>query len=71
MCACAKAHADMNLCEDRREQGGFLLTPQLIPALILMKVWSEGGSEPCDSVDVVLLLLEVVCALEGVLDEVC
>ena len=60
----------MNLCEDRREQGVNVLSPQLIPVLILIKTWSEGSGDPSDNVDLVLLILEAVCALEGVQDEV-
>ena len=53
----------MNLREDRRE-GGSVLCPQLLPVLVLVKVWSEG-SEPCGDTELVFLLLEAVCALEG------
>lgn len=60
----------MNLCEDRREQSVKILRPELIPVLILMKTWSEGSGNPCENVDLVLLILEAVCALEGVQEEV-
>lgn len=54
----------MNLSEDRRECVN-VVNSRLFPVLILLKVWSEGG-EPCSNTDLVLLLLEAVCALEGV-----
>lgn len=54
----------MNLSKDSRESVNEL-SPRLFPVLILLKVWSEG-SEPCGNTDLVLLLLEAVCALDGV-----
>ena len=58
----------MNLGEDRRESVN-VLTSGLFPVLVLLKVWSEG-SDPCGNIDLILLLLEAVCALEGVQEEV-
>ena len=59
----------MNLSEDRRESQN-VLSPRLLPALVLLKVWSESGEDPCGKVDLILLLLEAVCALEGSQDKV-
>lgn len=53
----------MNLSEDRRE-GVSVVDSRLFPVLLLLKVWSEG-SDPCNNIDLVLLLLESICALEG------
>lgn len=53
----------MNLSEDRRE-GVNVVDSRLFPVLLLLKVWSEG-SDPCSNIDLVLLLLESICALEG------
>ena len=58
----------MNLCLDCTESEN-VLTPPLFSVLILLKVWSEE-SEPYDDVDLILLMLEAVCALEGVRDGV-
>lgn len=54
----------MNLSEDRRE-GVNVIDSRLFPVLLLLKVWSEG-SDPCNNIDLVLLLLESVCSLGGV-----
>lgn len=54
----------MNLNDDRRE-GVNVVDSRLFPVLLLLKVWSEG-SDPCSNIDLVLLLLESICALEGV-----
>lgn len=58
----------MNLSLDRRESEN-VLTPPLFSVLILLKVWSEE-SDPYSDVDLILLMLEAVCALEGVPDGV-
>ena len=59
----------MNLSEDRRESRN-ALSPRLFPVLVLLNVWSECGEYPCENVELILLLLESVCALEGVQDKV-
>ena len=59
----------MNLCEDRRESQN-ALSPRVLPVLVLLKVWSECGEDPCDNMDLILLLLESVCSLEGSQDKV-
>ena len=59
----------MNLSEDRRESRN-AFSPRLFPVLVLLKVWSECGEYPCENVELILLLLESVCALEGVQDKV-
>ena len=56
--------SSMNLCEDRRESQN-ALSPRVLPVLVLLKVWSEYGEDPCENVDLILLLLEAVCSLEG------
>ena len=59
----------MNLSDDRRESRN-ALSPRLFPVLVLLNVWSECGEYPCENVELILLLLESVCALEGVRDKV-
>ena len=59
----------MNLSEDSKD-GCCSLSPRVLPVLLLLKVWSESGDDPCDQVELVLLLLETVLALEGVHDKV-
>ena len=59
----------MNLGEDRKESQT-VLSPRILPVLVLLKVWSECGEDPCENVDLVLLLLETVCSLEGSQDKV-
>ena len=61
----------MNLGEDCRESRN-VLSPRVLPVLVLLKVWSEsGGDHLCENVDLILLLLETVCSLEGTQEQVC
>ena len=53
----------MNLAVDRRD-APVRLTPDLLPLVNLARIWSEL-EDPYSPVDVIQLMLEVVCSLEG------
>ena len=54
----------MNLSEDLRESEG-ILCEELIPVLLLVKIWSESDGDPYTHTDFIFLLLETVCAFES------
>ena len=55
--------AEMNLSEDLRESETILCV-ELVPVLLLVKVWSELDGDPYTHCDFVFLLLEAICTFE-------